>query len=119
MQATDEDLLAWYPTLSDVSPIVRADMLASALQFLAPSVWGGKLRQGHIHLTAHMLFMHQSAADGGANTGGPVASMSMGPVSTSYATRSDEEFAETSAGRAYISIRNSLGCMAFAVNRCL
>lgn len=115
--ATSSDVLLWYPALSAVSEPLMAAALEQSKCMFDPCAWGCHLLMGHIHATAHALLMQQGAGStGGGAAAGPVSSMSMGPVSISYASSSSGDgssWALTGAGQQFLALQGQLGSQAF------
>lgn len=115
---TSTDVVLWYPSLSTVSAPLMAAAIEAAECMFDVETWGCNLLMGSTHYVAHVLLMQQAAATGGGSGSGPVAKMSMGPVSVEYATTSastgNGAYGSTVAGQQYLALRDSLGSMAIA-----
>jgi hypothetical protein len=92
--------------------------IEAAKAYFDESVWGDALTMGHTHMTAHVIMGLSGASGGGAS--GPASSMSMGPVSITYALPAavtTSLFGSTPAGRAFLALRESLGSMMAPIYR--
>lgn len=118
------DLVKWYPQFGDEYEIARPGMRQCAIDhttclFEDECLWGCQLLLAHIHAAAHTLTVNQrsSGGDGDDADKGRIASMSMGPVRVAYesstATGMTGEWSSTSAGQAFLRIRDELGPMSY------
>ncbi len=122
------DLEVWYPTFGAAFetkfPGFRQTVLDSTSCIFQAEVWQGECRliEAHVHAAAHRLTVFNRQNKKGATTGGTdkgtVASMSMGPVSVSFEGSGTGgqtgDWSSTTAGRAYLEIRDEIGPVALA-----
>ena len=103
--ATDEDLLAYIPELSAIDVALRTLALEDAEQMIDDRWFGDKTRRAHVLLTAHHLAVLTGDASLGGETG-PVASMSAGSISASFAVTAPDagDTGSTRFGRLYLEI---------------
>jgi len=85
------------PALLDVWGTIAASQIGLV-------AWGAEASDGHRLLTAHYAV---KAAIGASGAGGPLASMSAGEISASYATAplTDDDLTSTFYGKSYLALR--------------
>lgn len=87
---------------------------------LNEAYWGVKYDLGLNYLTAHYLAIDAKTSAGNVGSNGQVASKSVDGTSVSYnhaplANQSDAEYASTSYGQRYLSLRKNLGVPAYVI----
>lgn len=116
--ATFADVILWYPSLASTAAPMQTAAIEAAKAYFDADVWGDALTMGHTHMAAHVVMGLSGSSGGGAS--GPASSMSMGPVSITYALPTavtTSLFGSTPAGRAFLALRESLGSMLTPVYR--
>ena len=119
------DLECFYPTFGAAFEILfpgaRQKFLDTTACLFIEQIWteSCRLTEAHSHAAAHRLTIFNRQNKGGPTGGldkGPVSAQSMGPVSVSFegSTSGGQmgDWSSTSAGRAYLEIRDELGPVA-------
>lgn len=121
------DLELWYPKFGAAFELLwpgfRQLVLDSTSCIFQGCAWQGECRltEAHAHAAAHRLIIFQRQNKGAGIGGldkGAIKSMSMGPVSTTFESNTaggqSGDWSSTTAGRAYLEIRDELGPVALA-----
>lgn len=108
--ATKDDLFALVPQLKNLDPALGCQLdayLTMAGLMISLRTWKGKASQAHALLTAHLLAM---VPGNGLKTGAPVKSVTVGPVSKSFAVTAcaDCELGGTAYGLQYLLLRRTI-----------
>ena len=108
--ATKDELFALVPQLKDLDPAALCQLdayLDLAGLMISQRTWKGKASQAHALLTAHLLAMVPGTK---LKAGGPVSSVTVGPVSKSFAVTAcdDCELGNTAYGLQYRLLRRTI-----------
>lgn len=118
--ATKAEVLAVAPEFQSLDPprLALVDVLLEiAGTMISLRTWKAKASHGHALLTAHLVASHPDVTS--AAEGGPLASVTVGPVSKSYAVTAskDTELGTTTYGRMYLAMRKTLKRTPLAIGR--
>lgn len=112
--ASDADLLARVPGASTISATSRGIALDDAAEWIDDVAYDGLYDQAHVYLAAHLLALRFPADLPGAGTG-PIASMSAGEISASYAVAaaaaSDSDLSTSPWGRMFLALAKRVSSM--------
>lgn len=124
---TIEQFLDEYPEFSDTRTATVESRLAQSIKLLEPGVWDDFYAEAVMLDAAHNLAMKAVASQPGGmgslqGAAGPLTSVSVGGISTSFATpewdgksRSENWYMKTSYGQEFLRLRASVvapGCLA-------
>lgn len=99
MAVTPEDVRAEAPELAELPDDVIERAIGKADRRVNRKAWGARADDGVIALAAHLLTVRKQGPGGAP---GPVASVSVGDVSQSFAVVASEgDYASTRYGREY------------------
>lgn len=97
--------------LSALDTLLLDDIVDDAACLMQPEAWGKKLVPGLSMLICHYGYRYTQLS-GGAAAAGPIASRSIGKLSTSYGSASmsqaDSEMASTVWGQGYLTMRATI-----------
>ncbi len=113
--ATTDDVAALSAELAafaTANPAIMTTVLGIAARVVGSERWGDDAATGQALFAAHVLYSTQpELAGSSAAGGGPIASMSLGPASVSYAAAavaSDSELSTTRWGQLYALLRSKI-----------